>query len=307
MKIPLIVICGATASGKTGLSIELAKRLDGEIISADSMQIYRYMDIGTAKPDARERQGIVHHMIDIVDPWEPFSVADFTRMAHAVAGDIYKRGKLPIVAGGTGLYINSLVDDVDFGVTDTDLDYREELKEFARDQGAQALWERLLDCDPNAARRIHCNNIKRVIRALEFYHTTGKQISRQQADSKLGGSRYQPVMMEISWERPELYERINRRVDIMMETGLENEVKDLIRRGCTRDMQSMKGIGYQEMLAFFDGEDTFQEAVEKIKRNSRRYAKRQTTWFKRDERIARLKPGEQLADSAMEVIHAIIG
>ena len=298
MKTNIIVVCGSTASGKTGLAIALAKAFGGEVVSADSMQIYRHMNIGTAKPTKEEMDGIVHHMIDVAEPWEAFSVADFTEQAHRCIADISGRGKIPIVAGGTGLYINSLINDVDFGEIETDEEYRRELAAFAGEQGAEALWDKLREIDPAAAAAIHPKNVKRVIRAVEFYHTTGKRISVHQEETRQNESRYRPLMLEIFWDRPALYERINRRVDLMIQEGLLREMNELVEMGCTREMQSMKGIGYQELFPYLDGAVSWEDTVALIKRNSRRYAKRQITWFKRDKRIHRLAPGELLLEQA---------
>ena len=301
-KIPLAVVAGATASGKTSLAIKLAKEFDGEVVSADSMQIYKYMDIGTAKPTIDEMEGIPHHLIDIVTPDVNFSVAEYCKRAHAVIDDITKRGKLPILTGGTGLYINSVVNDVSFEEAEQDSALREELLKIAKEQGAEALHKILEECDPESAGKIHANNVKRVIRAIEVFRTTGEKLSEHNEKSKEIISRYSPVMMEILWDRAELYERINRRVDIMTEQGLEAEVKKLYEMGYTKDLTSMQGIGYKEMFEYFDGLWSFDEAIDKIKQYSRNYAKRQNTWFKRDERIVRLNPKEDYVKNAFELI-----
>ena len=284
-KIPIIVVAGPTASGKTGLAIDIANYIGGEIVNADSMQIYKYMDIGTAKPTPQERKMAVHHLIDFLEPHEEFSVADYTEKAHKVISDIYSRGKMPVMAGGTGLYINSVVNDVTFGEMDTDYELREELKKLVEEKGSEYLLEMLAGFDEVSAMRLHPNNLRRIIRAIEFYKITGKPISQHQEETKHTQSRYSPLMLCIKWDRDVLYDRINRRVDIMMDEGLIDEVRRLMNMGYTKDMNSMKGIGYKEVMDFFDGRTSLEETVEIIKQSSRRYAKRQLTWFRRDERI----------------------
>lgn len=301
-KIPLVVVAGATASGKTSLAIQIAKEFNGEVVSADSMQIYKYMDIGTAKPTIEEMEGIPHHLIDIVTPDVNFSVADYCDMAHSVISDITKRGKLPILTGGTGLYINSVVNDVEFEEADKDEKLRAELLELAKENGAEALHKILEEIDPVSAEKIHANNIKRVIRAIEVFKTTGEKLSEHNEKSAEIESRYNPVMMEILWDREKLYERIDRRVDIMIEQGLEQETKKLYEMGYTKDLTSMQGIGYKEMFQYFDGVWTFSQAIDKIKQYSRNYAKRQNTWFKRDDRIVRLNPEEDYIKNAFKII-----
>lgn len=284
-EIPLIVVAGPTASGKTGLAIDIARYTNGEIVGADSMQIYKYMDIGSAKPDAEERAAAVHHMIDFLEPDDNFSVADYTVMAHEVIADIYSRGKMPVMAGGTGLYINSVADDVTFGEMDTDYELRAELQKTAEEQGGEALIEMLSEFDPVSAKRLHKNNLRRIIRAIEFYKLTGKPISKHQEETKRTKSRYKPLMLCIDWDREVLYERINKRVDIMFSQGLVEEVKRLADMGYTKDMNSMKAIGYKEVMDYLNGKMSLDECIETVKRGSRRYAKRQLTWFRRDERI----------------------
>ncbi len=284
-KIPLIVVAGPTASGKTELAIEIAERVGGEIVSADSMQIYKYMDIGTAKPTKEERARAVHHLIDFVEPCEDFSVADYAALAHKEIEDIASRGKVPIMCGGTGLYISSVVNDVTFGEVETDHALREELKKTAEEKGGEYLIEMLRKFDPVSAERLHPNNLKRVIRAIEFYKTTGKPISEHQAETKLKESRYSPLIMCIEWDRQTLYDRINRRVDMMFDAGLICEVKRLREMGFTRELNSMQGIGYKEVMDYLDGAATLDETREIIKQSSRRYAKRQMTWFRRDTRV----------------------
>ena len=284
-KIPLIVVAGPTASGKTGLAIDIANYVGGEIVSADSMQIYKYMNIGSAKPTQKERAKAVHHMIDFLEPDAEFSVADYTEMAHKVIADIYERKKIPIMAGGTGLYINSVVNDVTFGEMDTDYELRESLRKTAEEKGSEYLLHMLSEFDEVSAKRLHPNNLRRIIRAIEFYKITGKPISEHQEETKKTQSRYNPLMLCVNWDREELYDRINRRVDMMMDEGLLDEVKRLMDMGYTKDLNSMQGIGYKEVMDYFDGKASLEETVEIIKQSSRRYAKRQLTWFRRDERI----------------------
>ena len=284
-KIPVIVVAGPTASGKTGLAIHIAKKFDGEIVNADSMQIYKYMDIGTAKPTREERAQAVHHLIDFVEPDAEFSVADYTTLAHEKIADIYSRGKMPVVCGGTGLYINSLIDDVTFGEMETDYALRAELRTIAEEQGANVLLDMLAEFDEESAKKIHPNNLKRLIRAIEFYKVTGVPISKHQEMTKQIQGRYNPLMMIIDHDREVLYDRINQRVDIMLQEGLIDEVKSLMEKGYTRDMNSMKGIGYKEVMDYLEGAVSFEEMTEILKQSTRHYAKRQLTWFRRDERI----------------------
>ena len=300
-EIPLIVVAGPTASGKTGLAIDIANYTGGEIVSADSMQIYKYMDIGSAKPTKEERAAAVHHMIDFLEPDAEYSVADYTRDAHKVIADITVRGKIPIMCGGTGLYINSVVNDVTFGEMETDYKLREELRKTAEEKGGEYLIEMLREFDPISAERLHPNNLKRVIRAIEFYKLTGVPISEHQEETKKQKSRYNPLMICIEWDREVLYDRINRRVDIMLENGLIDEVKRLRDMGYTRDLNSMQGIGYKEVMDYLDGKYTLDETVEIIKQSSRRYAKRQMTWFRRDEQIYYVK-----SDNAFEEAKKLI-
>jgi tRNA dimethylallyltransferase len=285
VKIPLVVIVGPTAVGKTDTAIIVAQKIGGEIISADSMQIYRHMDIGTAKPNRDEMKGIKHYMIDIVNPEEEFSVADFQRIAKAYIEDINKRGKLPIVVGGTGLYINSLVYNLDFTETISDPELRENLRELARERGNEYLHEMLKRVDPEAAEKLHPNDIKRIIRALEVYHCSGKPMSQYHRTIKKEEVPYDLAMVGLRMNRKDLYRRIEQRVDKMIEEGLVEEVRELLDRGCTRDMTSMQGLGYKEIIGYLEGEYSLEEAVSILKRDTRRFAKRQFTWFGRDDRI----------------------
>ena len=304
-KLPLIVVAGPTASGKTSLAIGLAKLVGGEIVSADSMQIYKYMDIGSAKPTEDERKQVKHHLIDFVEPDEEFSVADYTEAAHEVIRDILSRHKLPVMCGGTGLYINSVVDDVTFGETETDYALREELADYAKTHGNEAVLEMLKEIDPISAARLHPNNLRRIIRAIEFYRLTGTTISAHQEMTKQHEGRYAPIMFCIDYDRQILYDRINKRVDIMLEDGLLDEVKGLMERGYTTALNSMKAIGYKELIAYFNGGTSLDEAVELIKQSSRRYAKRQLTWFRRDKRIIWLDADGDVLHEAYEKVKKI--
>lgn len=272
---PLLVITGPTAVGKTALTIELAKRLNGEIISADSMQVYRGMDIGTAKPALAERDGVPHHLIDIADPAEPYDVARFVSDAAAAISDIAGRGKLPIVSGGTGLYICSLIDGADFTDGARDMACRESLSAY----DADTLHAMLAACDPESAAAIHKNNRPRVIRALEYFHVTGKKISEHKA--KNHPPPYQTTVLILDRPRDELYARIDARVDDMLSRGLEGEVRHLLERGVSPNANAMQGLGYKELIWYLRGRCTWSEAVCILKRNTRRYAKRQLTWWRR--------------------------
>ena len=302
-KLPLIIVAGPTASGKTRLAIEIAKVFDGEIVSADSMQIYKYMDIGTAKPTAGERAEAVHHLIDFIEPDRSYSVAEYVEDAHKCIAEIISRGKTPVMCGGTGLYIDSVANDVTFGETEADYALRDELRGLAEKHGAEYLIKMLAEFDPVSAERLHPNNIKRVIRAIEFYRLTGIPISEHQEETKKKESRYNSLMFCLDWERETLYERINKRVDIMIADGLPDEVARLRDMGYTRDMQSMQGIGYKEMLEYLDGEITLESSIEAVKQGSRRYAKRQMTWFRRNHSVHWLAPETAVA-SAAEIINS---
>ncbi|UWD47245.1 tRNA (adenosine(37)-N6)-dimethylallyltransferase MiaA [Clostridioides difficile] len=280
-KIPLIILTGPTAVGKTDLSIKLAKDMDAEIISADSMQIYKYMDIGSAKVTSEEMQGVKHYLIDEVKPDYPFSVSEFQQRAKKYISEINQKGKSVLVTGGTGLYLNSLIYNMDFAKSDANNELREELQKQLLENGIDYMHDRLKSLDEEAANRIHKNNTKRVIRALEVC-LSGKKMNDFSSDLKFNDD-YQPIIIVLNRDREHLYERINMRVDIMLESGLVEEVKKLLNMGFKKDMISMQGIGYKEILKYLDGEYTYEEAIEIIKRDSRRYAKRQITWFKRYE------------------------
>ncbi len=277
----VIVILGPTASGKTKLSIELAKDIHGEIVSADSMQVYKYMDVGTAKPDEEEKQGIKHYLIDEITPDREFSVAGFQQLAIKYIDDIINRGKVPIVSGGTGLYIDSLIYNIEFGDTICDWELREKLKNEALEKGNEYLHNKLKEIDPEAAEKIHMNNVKRVIRAIEVYTYSQKPISMHQEESRKNPSKYSFMIFGLRMDREKLYERINQRVDLMLEKGLVQEVKKLIEMGYDKSTIAMQGIGYKEILSYLRGEITLDEAVYVLKRDTRHYAKRQLTWFNR--------------------------
>lgn len=279
---PMIILTGPTAVGKSALSVELAKKINGAVISADSMQVYRHMDIGSAKITPEEMQGVTHYMIDELEPDEEFHVVRFVTMAKEYLKEIYADGKIPIIAGGTGFYIQALLYDIDFTEQQCDETYRRQLEDLAREHGAEYLHGILREVDPASAEAIHANNIKRVIRALEFYHLSGKKISEHNETERQKQSPYNFAYFVLTDERAKLYERIDRRVDAMIEAGLVEEVKKLKSMGCSREMVSMQGLGYKEILAYLDGGCTLEEAVYIIKRETRHFAKRQLTWFKRE-------------------------
>jgi tRNA dimethylallyltransferase len=281
-KRPMVILTGPTAVGKTALSIELAKKINGSIISADSMQVYRHMDIGSAKVMPEEMNGVKHYLIDEFEPDEEFHVVKFVERAKEHLEEIYAEEKIPIIAGGTGFYIQALLYDIDFTEQECDEAYRAELEQLAAEKGADYLHNMLREVDPASADAIHANNIKRVIRALEFYHLSGKQISEHNEKERQKASPYNFAYFVLTDERAKLYERIDRRVNAMIEAGLVEEVKKLKSMGCSREMVSMQGLGYKEILAYLDGGCTLEEAVYIIKRETRHFAKRQLTWFKRE-------------------------
>lgn len=282
MKRPLIILTGPTAVGKTALSIQLAKAIGGEIISADSMQVYQYMDIGSAKIRRDEMDGVPHYLVDVLKPEEEFHVVRFQEMAKEAMEKIYANNHIPVVVGGTGFYIQALLYDIDFTEQQCDETYRRQLEDLAREHGAEYLHGILREVDPASAEAIHANNIKRVIRALEFYHLSGKKISEHNETERQKQSPYNFAYFVLTDERAKLYERIDRRVNAMIEAGLVEEVKKLKSMGCSREMVSMQGLGYKEILAYLDGGCTLEEAVYIIKRETRHFAKRQLTWFKRE-------------------------
>ena len=287
----VIVISGPTASGKTDLAIDLAEMVEGEIVSADSAQIYRYMDIGTAKPSLEERRGIPHHMIDLVYPDEDFSVARYKVQAEGIIRDILSRGKVPIIAGGTGLYINALVYNIHFSETICDWDFRERMKKLSLEKGPEYLHDRLRQIDPVSADKIHANNVKRVIRALEVYETTNKPISAHQAESRAEKAAFDYLIFGLAANREMLYERTDRRVDMMVRKGLADEVGGILNMGYSRDLVSLQAIGYKEMIAAVYNECTMDEAIGRIKLGTRHLAKRQMTWFNSIENLKWLDTG----------------
>lgn len=285
MKQPLIVLTGPTAVGKTSLSISLAKAVNGEIISADSMQVYKKMDIGSAKIRSEEMQGIPHYLVDVLEPEEEFHIVKFQQMAKKAMEDIYSRGKIPILVGGTGFYIQAVTKDIDFTEAQQENDYRKELEALAEEKGGEHLHEMLRKVDPVSADAIHAHNVKRVIRALEFYNQNGSPISAHNEEQKQHESPYNLAYFVLNMPRELLYERIDLRVDQMMKEGLLEEVSRLKEEGCHRGMVSMQGLGYKEILAYLDGEYPLDEAVRVLKRDTRHFAKRQLTWFRREQEL----------------------
>lgn len=282
MKKPLVILTGPTAVGKTKASIGLAKAIGGEIISADSMQVYKQMDIGSAKIKPSEMEEIPHYLLDILEPDEEFHVVLFQQMAKQAIQKIYEKGKIPIIVGGTGFYIQAVLYDIDFSENEKDTSYREELEKLAQTKGAEYLHDRLREVDEKSAQDIHANNVKRVIRALEYFRQTGEKISEHNEEQRKKVSPYNFSYFVLNDEREHLYERINLRVDQMINEGLVREVQSLKEKGYTRDMVSMQGLGYKEMLDYLDNKCSLEEAVEIIKRDTRHFAKRQITWFKRE-------------------------
>lgn len=284
-KKPLIILTGPTAVGKTNLSIKLAKAVNGEIISADSMQVYKGMDIGSAKITPEEMQGVTHHLIDILEPWEEFHVVVFQQKCKEALQGIYERGHIPILTGGTGFYIQAVLKDIDFTENEDNNEYRLELEALGEKEGSQVLHDMLRRVDPEAAEAIHANNRKRVIRALEFYHFTGEKISQHNEREAEKEPAYNFCYFVLNDERELLYERIEKRVDMMLDAGLVEEVQALVKKGCTRNMVAMQGLGYKEIVDYLEGKITLEEAVYIIKRDTRHFAKRQITWFKREKEV----------------------
>nr|WP_243167568.1 MULTISPECIES: tRNA (adenosine(37)-N6)-dimethylallyltransferase MiaA [Lachnospiraceae] len=281
----MIILTGPTAVGKTKLSIELAKAVNGEIISADSMQVYRRMDIGSAKIKKEEMGGIPHHLIDVLDPEEDFNVVRFQELAKAAMKEIWRRGRIPIVTGGTGFYIQALLYDIDFTENEEGTELRERLEALANEEGPERFHKRLAAVDPKAAEEIHAHNVKRVIRALEYYEQTGQRISAHNEKQREKESPYRFAYFVLNDERERLYGRIDARVDEMMKEGLVAEVEALQKEGCRRGMVSMQGLGYKEILDYLDGEQSLEEAVRILKRDTRHFAKRQLTWFRRERNV----------------------
>ncbi|MDO4482478.1 MAG: tRNA (adenosine(37)-N6)-dimethylallyltransferase MiaA [Bacillota bacterium] len=298
----ILILAGPTAVGKTEYSIELAKKINGEIVSADSMQLYKYMDIGSAKPTAGERAAAVHYMVDEIDPRESFSVYSYQKMAKKCIEEIFAKGKIPIVSGGTGLYINSLIYEMDFSAGPDNDEYRRHLVEISEREGTSALHDMLQKADPEAALRIHPNNVKKVIRALEML-SLGQERVREFKESFVKTSDYDYCLIGLCRNREELYDRINRRVDILIDMGLLDEIRMLEKMGLTEENISMKGIGYKELFGYLRGEYDLEEAVRLIKRNTRHYAKRQMTWLRRYEDIKWINLSEYFsADAAVNDI-----
>ncbi|MDO4339291.1 MAG: tRNA (adenosine(37)-N6)-dimethylallyltransferase MiaA [Eubacteriales bacterium] len=285
MNKPLIVLTGPTAAGKTKLSISLAKAVNGEIISADSMQVYRHMDIGSAKIRPEEMQGVPHYLVDVMEPDEEFHIVRFQQMAKKAMAEIYAKGRIPVLVGGTGFYIQAVTRDIDFTQAEQEDSYRKELETLAREKGKEYLHQMLRETDPVSAEEIHANNVKRVIRALEFYHQNGTPISVHNQEQKERKSPYNLAYFVLDVPRELLYERIDSRVDEMMKDGLLEEVQSLKDRGCHRGMVSMQGLGYKELLAYLEGEYPLDEAVRILKRDTRHFAKRQLTWFRREPEV----------------------
>jgi tRNA dimethylallyltransferase len=306
----LVVLTGPTAVGKTALSIALAKKIDGEIISADSMQVYQHMDIGSAKITPDEMCGVSHHLIDVLEPTEDFNVVLFQKMAKAAMTEIWNRGHIPILVGGTGFYIQAVLYNIDFTENDEDSALRAKLEETARLQGSKVLYEQLKAIDPKSCETIHENNVKRIIRALEFYQKTGMQISRHNEEQRQKDSPYHFAYFVLNDDRAKLYDRIEERVDAMLAQGLVSEVEALKAMGCSRDMVSMQGLGYKEILDYLNGDCTLAEAVCLIKRNTRHFAKRQLTWFRREKEVIWVDKqnfdydSQHILDHLLEELHA---
>ena len=300
----LVVLTGPTAVGKTSLSINLAKAIGGEIISADCMQVYKRMDIGTAKIMPEEMDGVKHHLIDVIEPQEDFHVVRFKEMVEAAMNEIYAKGKIPIICGGTGFYIQAILYDIQFTDQEIDQSYRLKLEEFANTNGNEALWNKLKEVDEESAEAIPANNRKRVIRALEYYEQTGEQFSVHNKRERDRKSPYNFAYFVLNDDRAVLYNRIDARVDKMYEAGIVDEVKSLLQEGCKPGMTSMDGIGYKELISYIQGEGSLDDALELIKKNSRNYAKRQLTWFRREKEVVwldktELKSEQQLLDKIL--------
>lgn len=304
-KKPMVILTGPTAVGKTALSIELAKRIGGSIISADSMQVYKYMDIGSAKIRREEMCGIKHYLIDKLEPSEEFHVVRFQELAKQCLEEIYREQKIPIVVGGTGFYIQALLYDIDFTEQACDEAYRRELEQLLSEKGPQYLHDMLRKVDEKSAETIHENNSKRVIRALEFYHLSGRKISEHNEKERQRESPYRYAYFVLTDERSRIYERIDQRVDKMTEQGLVEEVQNLKKMGCHRGMVSMQGLGYKEILDYLEGELTLDEAIYIIKRETRHFAKRQLTWFKRERDVIWLNK-EKYGDKDEELLAEIL-
>ena len=304
MKPTVIVICGPTASGKTALSIELAKKINGEIISCDSMQIYKEMNIGTAKPTAEEMQGIKHYLIDIISPNERYSVADYKKDAKNAIKEVLKKGKVPIIVGGTGLYVDSLIYEIEYQDIKFDENYREYLEKRVETEGLENLYNEAKKIDEKAIEKISKNDKKRILRILEIYHATGKNKTEQEIESRKKEVEYNYKIYAINWNRETLYERINKRVDIMIELGLIKEVKDIYEK-YNKFPTAMQGLGYKEVVEYLEGNCTKEEMIEKIKMETRRYSKRQITWFKKNKQTIWLDGEEKLQNNIQIILEGL--
>ena len=304
MKEKVIVICGPTASGKTALSIELAKQINGEIISADSMQIYKDMNIGTAKHDKEEMQGIKHYLLDFVSPNERYSVADYKKDAKKAIKEIIQKGKTPIIVGGTGLYVDSLIYEIEYQDIEFDEKYRNELEKIAEKEGLEKLYQMAIKIDPEAMKKISANDKKRIMRVLEIYNATGKTKTEQEIESRKKEVEYDYRVFAINWEREELYNRINKRVDIMIQQGLVEEVKKILKK-YDKFPTAMQGLGYKEIVEYLEGKSTKEEAIEKIKMETRRYAKRQLTWFRKNKQTIWLEGSNDLQNNINIILEGI--
>lgn len=304
MKPTVIVICGPTASGKTALSIELAKKINGEIVSCDSMQIYKDMNIGTAKPTKEEMQGIEHHLIDYISPDTRYSVADYKKDAKNEIKKIIEKGKIPIIVGGTGLYIDSLIYEIEYENIEFDEEYRIYLEDRAKKEGMKILYEEAKKIDEVAMQKISPNDKKRIFRVLEIYHATGKNKTEQEKKSRNHEIEYDYHVYALDWNRDLLYERINKRVDLMLEQGLIEEVKEIYKK-YNKFPTAMQGLGYKEIVQYIEGEITKEEAVEKIKMETRRYAKRQITWFKKNKQTIWLNGQEKIQNNIKIILEGL--
>ena len=300
----VIVICGPTASGKTALSIELAKKINGEIISADSMQIYKDMDIGTAKPTKEEMQGIQHYLLDFVSPEERYSVAQYKQDAKCAIKEILSKGKIPIIVGGTGLYVDSLIYEIEYNDIEIDEKYRKQLENIIENQGLEVLYKKALEIDPVAMKKISENDKKRIMRVLEIYHQTGKTKTEQEIESRKNPVEYDYRVFAINWDREVLYQRINKRVDIMIEQGLIEEVKNILKK-YDKFPTAMQGLGYKEVVDYLNDVYTKEEMIEKIKMETRRYAKRQLTWFRKNKQTIWLNAEEEIQNNIKIILEGL--
>lgn len=300
----VIVICGPTASGKTALSIELAKIINGEIVSADSMQIYKDMDIGTAKPTQEEMQGIKHYLIDFVSPDERYSVADYKQDAKKAIREILKKGKVPIIVGGTGLYVDSLIYEIEYPNIEFDEKYRKKLEKEVEENGLEELYEKAKEIDNEAIEKISKNDKKRILRILEIYHATGKNKTEQEKESRKNEVEFDYKVYALNWDREKLYERINKRVDIMLEQGLIEEVKNVYEE-YNKFPTAMQGLGYKEVVEYLENKTTKEEMIEKIKQETRRYAKRQMTWFRKNKQTIWLNAEDEIQNNIKIILEGL--